>query len=95
VKGILLNNNWELEALIFSDVETFNKIYKTNVKGNRDPMLIREPKEELKRVSRNERRQYRESDCPEIFRKLRFMEVYTNCQYFKEFVKAFDKLLES
>src|SRR5690349_9849381 len=46
-KGLLLLNIWEIEAIILSDISTFNQIYRTSIKFNRDPMLLKEPKEFL------------------------------------------------
>ena len=88
-EGILLLNIWELEALIFGDIATFNKIYKTTHKFPGDPMGIREPKEVLKRLT-NRGKQYKESHCPEIFKQLNIDKIENKCGCFKEFINEFN-----
>lgn len=90
-QGILLLNIWELEALILADITTFNTIYRTTYKYPGDPMVQKEPKEELMRITFRNRKRYKESDCPEIFKKLDFGMVEKKCKYFKEFIEEFDK----
>jgi hypothetical protein len=93
-KGILLLNIWELEALILADIATFNKLYKTSYKYTGDPMVQKEPKEELMRATLKTKRQYKESDCPEIFEKLDFNIVEKKCAYFMQFHKEFKSRLK-
>jgi len=88
-KGIYLLNIYEIEALILSDIETFNNIYKTNIKKIDNPMNIEEPKELLKKESKYH---YNESHNPDIFKELDFDKV-NNCNYFNEFIKKLDKIL--
>jgi hypothetical protein len=85
-KGILLLNIWELEALIFADINVFNQLYKTSFKFKGDPTFIKEPKEVLKRITSGLRKRYHESDCPDIFKKLDFDVVKKKCSCFAEFV---------
>ncbi|MDN3598141.1 DUF4276 family protein [Mucilaginibacter myungsuensis] len=88
-QGLLLLNIWELEALIFADIDTFNRLYKTNHTFKKDPMLIIDPKEALKALTSNKK--YEESHCPEIFKHLNIDEVIKNCSCFSEFITEFDK----
>ena len=93
-KKLLLINIYELEALIFADIETFNRLYYTSIKGNRDVKYIKEPKEELKNATEKGKRKYRESDCPDLFKELRIEIVGKNCSYFKTFLAEFSGLLD-
>ena len=92
-KNILLLNIYELEALIFADIDTFNKLYKTTIKGNRNVMYIHEPKEELIEKTRKSKNPYKESHCPEIFEKLNIDKVSDKCTYFRDFLNDFSKML--
>jgi hypothetical protein len=95
-EGILLLNIWELEALIFGDIEAFNKIYKTKYKATRDPMLIKEPKELLKNLTiKSPKRQFHESHCPEIFSQLNIDKLEAKCSCFKDFITEFDEKISS
>lgn len=91
--GILLLNIWELEALIFGDIDAFNKIYNTKHKPVGNPMFIKEPKEELKRLTFKSRKQFAVSHCPEIFKQLNIDKVEQNCSCFKKFITEFDEKL--
>ena len=90
-KGLFLLNIWELEALILGDIETFNKIYKTKHKVTGDPMFIKEPKEHLKNITSKANRQYQESDCPDIFKKLDVAQIEKKCSFFADFITELDK----
>ena len=84
-KGIFLLNIFELEALIWADIEGYNLKYGTSIPPLPDPMLIWEPKEELKKHIR-----YSEGDSPKIFEEaLRVDEVEKNCRYFAAFLSEF------
>ena len=87
-RGIHLLHIYEIEALILSDIETFNKIYNTKIEKIDNVMSISEPKELLKNASKN----YNESHNSEIFNKLDFDKVL-ECIYFKKFIKNLDKSL--
>lgn len=86
-KGIFLLNIFEIEALILSDINSFNKFFGTNVNFTTDPMKQKEPKEFLMSQSK-----YRESDCPELFKTLNFNTIKNNCKYFDNFLNNFYKL---
>lgn len=86
-KGILLKNIYELEALILTDIDTFNKYYNVNIKYNKNVMFHKEPKEFLK-LKTKAQKQYQESHCPELFTKLNFDKVLT-CSEFSKFYEAF------
>jgi hypothetical protein len=89
-KGIFLLNIFELEALILSDIECFNKIFKTKIKYAADPMYHKEPKEFLIKETKGRPKKYSENDCPAIFKQLDIKTVAKNCKYFKEFLATFD-----
>lgn len=93
-KGIFLLNIYELEALILSDIECFNRIFRTRIKYKGDPMNCKEPKEFLMKKTKNIPKKYRESDCPQIFEKLDIKTVAKNCKYFKEFLAKLDSKLK-
>jgi len=84
--GIFLLNIYEIEALILADIENFNKKYKTKIAFENNPMYQKEPKEFLK----SKTTKFKESDNPEIFKKLDFETVLNNCPYFKDFIKELD-----
>jgi hypothetical protein len=90
-KGMLLLNIYELEALIIADIETFNKVYSTSIKYGKDVMYQEDPKGFLMDKTRKNKKKYYESDCPELFKKLRFDTIHTNCKYFSEFILNFKK----
>lgn len=93
-EGILLLNIWELEALIFGDMDTFNKIHGTNHKSQQNPMLIKDPKGVLKELTFKAKKQYRESHCPEIFKQLNIDKIEASCSCFKDFITEFDAKLK-
>jgi len=92
-KSLLLLNIYELEALIFADIDTFNSHYNVSVKGDRDVMYINEPKEELMRKTSKTKKKYSESHCPDLFTSLRIETVSKNCSYFKIFLDEFSAAL--
>ena len=92
-KGILMLNIWELEALILGDMATFNKMYGTDHQSTHNPMLVKEPKEVLIKLTHKSRKPYKESHCPEIFKQLDIDKVIDNCSCFKEFITEFDSRL--
>ncbi len=87
--GVLLKNIYELEALIFADIETFNNLYKTKIRDDRNIHFIKDPKEVLKEKTRKGKKQYKESDCPELFKKLRYDVVKANSTMFSDFENTF------
>jgi len=84
--GIFLLNIWELEALILSDIETFNQLYKISHKFSKDPTMQDKPKEELKRLTKRGPKKFHEAHCPEVFKHLNIDTVEKNCGYFKSFL---------
>lgn len=87
-KGIFLLHIYEIEALILSDISTFNSIYNTEIVINTDVMTIEEPKEFLKKHTRK----YSESHNANIFEQLDF-ENLLKCDYFKRFIDDLDKII--
>jgi hypothetical protein len=49
--GVLQLNIWKLEALILADMDSFNNMYHIDHKFTGAPILQKEPKELLKRIS--------------------------------------------
>jgi hypothetical protein len=93
--GILLLNIWEIEALILADIAAFNKHYKTSLQFGANPMFKEKPKEFLMKHTYKGNKQYRESDCPELFKQLDFDKVVSKCAFFKEFIEQFDEKLNT
>lgn len=89
-KNIFLLNVWELEAMMFGDIDSFNKCYGTSLKGNSDPMMIRNPKAELMSATYKSKRKYEVSHCLEVFEGMDFDNVVKNCKFFSEFITKFD-----
>ncbi|HEY8929102.1 MAG TPA: DUF4276 family protein [Mucilaginibacter sp.] len=92
-KGVLLLNIWELEALIFGDIATFNSIYKLKYKPKQAPTYIKEPKEVLKKITSGSNKKFNESDCPDLFKKLDIDKIEETCECFKDFIENFEKRL--
>ena len=88
-KGILLMNIYELEAMILADIQTFNKLYGVKINFKANPMYKVEPKEFLIEKTSKGNKQYSESHCPEIFRRLNFDVVIENCDFFKALYDGF------
>jgi hypothetical protein len=93
-KGLLLLNIYELEALILADIEIFNKEYKVSIANVGNVMSKKQPKEFLILKTNKLKKKYAESDCPDLFKKLRFPQVTANCKYFRDFVHALDRILK-
>lgn len=91
---ILLLNVWELESLIFADIETFNRKYGTKIKFTGNPTMVDNPKEKLKEQTFRLRSKYQESDCPIIFNSLNIDLVEKNCSSFSAFLQKFDLALK-
>jgi len=83
--GIFLLHIYEIEALILSDVETFNEIYGAELEEFEDVMKVDQPKEVLMAASNK----YSESDNAKIFKKLN-LDKLLGCQYFKDFIDELD-----
>jgi len=89
-KGIFLLHIYEIEALILTDIETFNKIYNCEIPLIKDPMKIEEPKEFLRANSKK----YNESDNSDVFHEMDFDKTL-NCKYFKDFISLFEKRMNA
>lgn len=88
-KGIFLLNIYEIEALIISDLTTFNQFFNCNVIYEADPMALDMPKEFLKKNCKK----YTETVNPEIFKHLVFETILQNCKYFREFITKLQGIL--
>jgi hypothetical protein len=89
-KGISLLHIYEIEALLLTDIETFNRLYGTELEEVENVMLIEEPKEYLKFASK----EYNESHNADLFKLIDF-EKTLNCLYFNVFIKKLNKFIES
>lgn len=91
-KGIYLLHVFEIEALIFADIASFNKEYKTTIpelKNIADVTLIENPKEVLRNLSKGA---YKESHNEKHFAKVDFDKLL-EVDYFKEFIAEFEAKL--
>lgn len=88
-KGIFLLNIYEIEALIWADINSINIRYSLNIIFSSDPMKLEEPKEALKKHLN----WFTENDTPKIFSHLDINNIIKNCRYFKQFISDFDKRL--
>lgn len=83
-KALFLLNIYELEALIWSDLDVFKLFERWSgieFEAYPDPMKIEKPKEELQKYF-----PYTESDCREIFPLLDARQIASRCSYFQKFV---------
>mgnify|MGYP000878480721 CR=1 FL=1 len=85
-KGVFLLNIYELEALIWADIDTYNIYASLSIQPPLDPMLIVDPKGELRKHG-----PYNEGQAREIFHLLRPDIVAQNCRYFADFLKEFER----
>ena len=92
-KNILLLNIYELEALIFADIQTFNSQYHTSIKPKGNVMHLKEPKELLRKETSKLSKKYAESHCPDLFKLLNIETISQNCAYFRDFLQEFEKLV--
>lgn len=90
-KAIFLLNIYELEALIFSDIDKFNHLYKCNIPQHHDPSSIPDPKGELKLKSKG---RYSETHNLRIFETLDIQTVAANCSYFNQFLNNLQNHLD-
>lgn len=88
--GIFLLAIYELEALIFYDLDFFNRKYSSSITYNKDPMTLDEPKEYLKMNCVYPK--YDESDNPTIFEELDIDKI-KKCLFLDSFLQKFDKEL--
>ena len=66
----------ELEALILSDIDTFNRIYGIKGQYTKNPMFEKDPKRLLRDRTSQAKRQYHPNHALEIFSELQFDVVY-------------------
>jgi len=90
-QDILLMNIWELETLIFGDIDVFNKKYGVSVRFSGDPMMINNPKEKLMHETYKAKSKFQQSDCPDIFSLLDIDKVAAKCKYFDDFLIEFKR----
>lgn len=87
-KGVFLLHIFEIEALIFTDLSVLNEKYGCELRDySSDPMLIVEPKEVLKKMTKNK---FKEVHNSEIFKEIDFDKVLS-CRYFSDFIKEFSE----
>lgn len=92
-KGLFLLNIYELEALIFADIDKFNRRYGCSIGSTKDPMKIPDPKGELMRATAGKKNRFNVSHNPEMFKLLDFDTVVKNCRYFAGFILEFEERL--
>ncbi|MCP4213156.1 MAG: DUF4276 family protein [bacterium] len=92
---IFLLNIYELEALILADIESFNRLFSSQISYKGNPMIKANPKEFLTRGTRRSRRKFKESANPDVFSKLDINKLIANCAYFKKFIAEFDKKIKT
>jgi len=85
--GIKLLHIWELEALMFSDIDNLNRYYGISYAKPDDPMKIEDPKGELQKVTKNSHKPYEESDAADVCKELNPKVIRENCRYFDDFVR--------
>lgn len=93
-KGVFFLAVYEMEALILSDIDAFNRLYALSFEFKDDPMLIEKPKEFLRELTNY---RYKTSHCSEIFEVVDFEKIYQNhkgLRSFQEFVDSIDSILE-
>jgi 5'(3')-deoxyribonucleotidase len=89
-KSVLLLNVYELEALILADIEILKTYYQVQVNFKGSVSHQEKPKEYLHQKTG---KKYKVSDCPDLFRNLRFETIRGNCAYFKDFILSFEQAL--
>ncbi len=85
-------NIYELESLILADINTFNEIYGIGIEEAPNPMLIEMSKELLKEKSNGN---FRESDNPEIFKKLDLEKMKTRHKAFAIFCNKMEDFINN
>ncbi len=86
---------YELEALLLSDIATFNKIYSINYKLKGKPKFQKDPKGTLKKLTAHPKKTYHESHAADIFQELdhqKLVENHSGPEYsYEAFIKALKK----
>lgn len=80
--SFFLLNIYEIEALVLSDINTFNKLFGCDLKESKNPMYVKNPKELLKSETKQK---FKENLNPKVFYNLNFDVVKNNCDYFSDF----------
>lgn len=91
-KSIFLLNVQEIEAVYFSDLISFNKIYDTKLNYSGNPEMIDCPKEKLISATRRGRKKFRESDNEMLLPTLDFKEIEKRCEFYKQFISDINGL---
>lgn len=89
LNNFFLLNITELESLILADIETFNRIYKTNIKYTKNSEFESNPKKVLRDKTRGNAKEYCENDAPDIFKKIDIDKI-KKCKSFKKFLTEFE-----
>jgi hypothetical protein len=83
----------EMEALILSDMQTFNDFYGTKASFTGNPMMQKDPKATLQNLSKDSKKgKYDENHAPDIFKKLDFNTVYKQHKGVRSFQAFADEL---
>ena len=94
-EALFLLHVQQFEALLWADIETFNRHYGVSLTAKGDPTTIKEPK--LKLISATDKpkagKQYSPNHSTELAAKLDYDELLRKCSYFREFDEAFAKKL--
>lgn len=85
-KALFLLHIFEIEALVLTDIETFNQMFSSAIGEFEDVMNVIDPKKILKENSA-----YSEGSLPDIFARINF-EKTLDCAYFRAFINELDKL---
>ncbi|MDZ7881358.1 MAG: hypothetical protein U5L45_27090 [Saprospiraceae bacterium] len=92
-QGIFFLAIAEMEALILSDIDKVNELYKLKLKAINNPMTEKDPKKKLMQLTEKTKRgKYTESDAPVIFKELVFQTVYKNHKGERSFQVFADEL---
>jgi hypothetical protein len=90
-KAIFMLNIWELEALILADIEVFNHKYSVQVKIEKSPDKVENPKEILKQATRSKNNKFSESHNPTLFNLLSIEKLSKNHVEFRKLIEKLDK----
>lgn len=91
IPSIFLLNIYELEALMLADIDNFNALFNSKINFTGDPSMKKDPKEFLMTKTKKGKREYKESDTEEIFKKLDIDKIKSKCKYFKIFIDEFEE----
>lgn len=78
-KGIFFLAIYEMEALILSDIDSFNNYFGLNVKAIGNPLFKEKPKEYLEQLTeKTQKGKYDENHASKIFKDLNIKNIYEN-----------------